>query len=113
MKPLTDRQQAIYDFIVAHQKKNGFPPTIRELMAQFDIGSTNGIRWHLKYIQKKGKIRVVPGISRGIVVLEDSMQKVSPELWTDVNNFFENFYNYGFEDLEWRVEEMKVKLREA
>ena len=31
MKKLTDKQQQIYDYIVAFQKDHGYPPSVREI----------------------------------------------------------------------------------
>ena len=55
-KPLTERQQAIYDFI-ADAIRSGGPPTIREIMDVFGINSTNGVRTTLETLEKKGYIR--------------------------------------------------------
>ena len=62
-KPLTKRQQAIYDFI-ADAIRSGGPPTIREIMDVFDINSTNGVRTTLETLEKKATSaagRAAPG----------------------------------------------------
>lgn len=57
MKPkLTDRQQSILDFIVEEIQDRGFPPTLREISAQFGISSTQGVRRHIDALEKKGYI---------------------------------------------------------
>ena len=40
-KPLTERQQAIYEYIAETITSRGAPPTIREIMDVFDISSTH------------------------------------------------------------------------
>ena len=65
-KPLTERQQAIYEFIAQTIKSRGAPPTIREIMEVFDISSTNGVRTTLAALEKKGHIRRHARLSRGI-----------------------------------------------
>ena len=65
-KPLTERQQAIYEYIAETITSRGAPPTIREIMDEFDISSTNGVRTTLAALEKKGHIRRHARLSRGI-----------------------------------------------
>ena len=53
---LTDRQQAILDYLSASIRERGFPPTIREVMAHFGINSTQGVQRHLDALERKGYI---------------------------------------------------------
>ena len=69
-KPLTERQQAIYDFIAETIRSRGAPPTIREIMQGFDINSTNGVRTTLAALEKKGHIRRHARLSRGIELVD-------------------------------------------
>jgi repressor LexA len=54
---LTDRQKAIYDFLLKTIREKGFAPSIPEIGKQFKIASTNGVSDHLKALEKKGYIR--------------------------------------------------------
>src|SRR5262245_5887368 len=54
---LTDRQKAIYDFLLKTIRERGFAPSIPEIGRQFKIASTNGVSDHLKALEKKGYIR--------------------------------------------------------
>jgi len=74
-KKLTERQQDIYDFIARIIGARGAPPTIREIMEEFDINSTNGVRTTLAALEKKGHIRRHPRLSRGIELVD----RVDPE----------------------------------
>ena len=56
---LTDRQKAIYDFLLKSIREKGFAPSIHEIGRQFKIASTNGVSDHLKALEKKGYIRRV------------------------------------------------------
>ena len=56
---LTDRQKAIYDFLLKIIREKGFAPSIHEIGKQFKIASTNGVSDHLKALEKKGYIRRV------------------------------------------------------
>jgi repressor LexA len=53
-KPLTARQQEIYDYIEGRIRAWGFPPTIREIGEHLGIRSTNGVADHLKALKRKG-----------------------------------------------------------
>ena len=67
---MTSRQREILRFIVAFRDDRGYPPTMREMCREFNIVSKNAVRDHLLALQRKGRIRIVPYISRGITVLE-------------------------------------------
>src|SRR4026209_1169492 len=56
---LTDRQKAIYDFLLKSIREKGFAPSIHEIGRQFKIASTNGVSDHLKALEKKGYIHRV------------------------------------------------------
>ena len=69
MRPLTERQQSILDFIVETIQTRGFPPTLREIGIAFGIRSTKGVNDHLAALERKGKIRRHPELSRGIELI--------------------------------------------
>ncbi len=56
---LTDRQKAIYDYVLKTIREKGFAPSIPEIGRQFKIASTNGVSDPLKALEKKGYIRRV------------------------------------------------------
>lgn len=76
-KELTDRQQEIFDFIATIIRSRGAPPTIREIMDQFHINSTNGVRTTLAALEKKGHIRRHPRLSRGIELIDSGLSMMS------------------------------------
>ena len=67
---LTDRQRDIYEFIKSEIVLHGRPPTVREIMAAFDIKSPNGAQTHVRALEKKGMVRLTSG-SRGIELVHD------------------------------------------
>ena len=69
VRPLTDRQEAILNFIVDHIQDQGFPPTLREIGGHFGIRSTKGVNDHLAALEKKGRIKRHSDLSRGIEVV--------------------------------------------
>lgn len=68
MKNLTTAQRKVLSFIIHRQKKQGSPPTVREIAEHFGYKSTNNVRQHLGLIERKGYLRLIPGKSRGIEV---------------------------------------------
>ncbi len=55
-KGLTKRQQMILQYILDYIQKEGFPPSIREIGRDFDIGSLRGVTVHLDALERKGYI---------------------------------------------------------
>lgn len=70
MKGITPKQQSVLKLIGNYIRRNGYPPTIREVSDHLGINSTNGANDHLKALEKKGYIRRSPGVSRGIQLLK-------------------------------------------
>jgi len=67
---LTDRQQRVLHFIEVQIKKNGYPPTIREIGRHLGIKSTNGVNDHLNALQRKGYIKRQDHKSRTLAVVK-------------------------------------------
>lgn len=65
-RPLTTRQQQVYDFI--HEKicHRGYGPTVREIGEFLAIKSPNGVICHLRALERKGMIKRVANKSRAI-----------------------------------------------
>lgn len=63
---MTDRQQAVYEFIRDKIRNRGYGPTVREIGLNFGISSPNGVVCHLKALEKKGLISREPNMSRAI-----------------------------------------------
>ncbi len=70
LKPLTKRQQQIFDFILECMVANGAPPTRVEIAEHFGFRSANAAEDHLKALDKKGHIELRSGTSRGIFITE-------------------------------------------
>jgi repressor LexA len=62
----TDMREQIYAFIVTYIQANGMPPTIREIGDALGIASTGHVDYHLKSLEKQGRISRLPGLARGI-----------------------------------------------
>jgi repressor LexA len=63
---LTDRQQAVFEFIRDQVHKRGYGPTVREIGEHFKISSPNGVMCHLKALEKKGLLQRVRKADRAV-----------------------------------------------
>ncbi len=70
---LTERQQAVYQFIREKIRTRGYGPTVREIGIEFGIRSPNGVMCHLKALEKKGLIVREPNMSRAIQLAMESV----------------------------------------
>jgi repressor LexA len=74
MIELTPRQRQILKLIQQSIAENGMPPTRAEIAAEFGFKSANAAEEHLRALQRKGVIDLIPGASRGIQ-LKDSLRE--------------------------------------
>ena len=74
LRPLTNRQQQIYDLIQEKISQTGMPPTRAEIAKFFGFKSANAAEEHLKALAKKGYIEMIPGTSRGIRLVEELLE---------------------------------------
>lgn len=66
MSDLTPRQSQILAFIRESIAASGMPPTRAEIAAELGFRSPNAAEEHLRALQRKGAIELIPGTSRGI-----------------------------------------------
>mgnify|MGYP000104566326 CR=1 FL=1 len=74
LRPLTNRQQQIFDLIKENISETGMPPTRAEIATFFGFKSANAAEEHLKALAKKGYIEMIPGTSRGIRLSEQLIE---------------------------------------
>jgi repressor LexA len=73
MKPLTARQQEVFELIKAKIDDTGMPPTRAEIARELGFRSANAAEEHLKALARKQVIEIIPGASRGIrILLQDA-----------------------------------------
>lgn len=65
-RPLTARQQHVFDFIVKTMGEFGYPPTRAEIAKALGFRSPNAAEEHLRALERKGVIRIIRNTSRGI-----------------------------------------------
>ncbi|HHQ13489.1 MAG TPA: transcriptional repressor LexA [Chromatiales bacterium] len=66
MQKLTSRQSEILAFIQDFMEQTGMPPTRAEIARELGFKSVNAAEDHLRALQRKGVIELIPGTSRGI-----------------------------------------------
>lgn len=70
MKPLTPRQQQIFELIKDKIDMTGMPPTRAEIARELGFRSANAAEEHLKALARKNVIEIIPGASRGIRIVQ-------------------------------------------
>ncbi|ELY2495296.1 LexA family transcriptional regulator [Cronobacter muytjensii] len=65
---LTARQQEVLDMIANFQRRNGYPPTQKEVAHFMGAASPNAAADILRKLEKKGAISIAPGVARGITI---------------------------------------------
>ncbi len=71
MDELTARQAEVLQLIADFLQATGFPPTRAEIAAQLGFRSANAAEDHLRALERKGYIDMLPGASRGIRLREN------------------------------------------
>jgi repressor LexA len=62
----TERQLQIASFLQSESRKRGIAPTQREIAERFGFASLNSVRSHLRLMEKKGMLNLLPGKARGL-----------------------------------------------
>jgi len=74
MRDLTPRQRQILQLVQKAVHETGMPPTRAEIAKMLKFRSVNAAEDHLRALERKGVIELLPGMSRGIR-LKDSMRE--------------------------------------
>lgn len=74
MAKLTPRQSQVLKIIQEFIAEYGMPPTRADIATELGFRSVNAAEEHLKALQKKGVLELIPGASRGIQ-LKDSLRE--------------------------------------
>lgn len=67
---LTDRQQAVLDFVTSRIREHGSAPTLAEIAEAFGFSQARSAQQHLQALEAKGHLRLLPGKARGIRLLD-------------------------------------------
>ncbi len=74
MRQLTPRQSQILEMIQEFIAATGMPPTRADIANELGFKSANAAEEHLRALQRKGVLDLIPGASRGIQ-LKDSLRE--------------------------------------
>lgn len=77
MRELTPKQREVLTFIQRFSQTHAFPPTRGEIAEGLGLRNRQGVDQHLRALEAKGALELVPGISRGIRVHEESSSSVA------------------------------------
>ena len=75
--PLSEKQQAVYNFLVK-EMAGGFPPTVREICLATGIRSTSTVHAVLSVLEENGYIERDPKNSRAIRISNESPSAMVP-----------------------------------
>ncbi|HHJ16262.1 MAG TPA: repressor LexA [Gammaproteobacteria bacterium] len=75
MDDLTPRQAEILALIREYVYDEGYPPTRMEIAEAFGFRSPNAAEEHLRALERKGAIELLPGSSRGIRLLGEAVEE--------------------------------------
>lgn len=67
---LTSRQAEILDVLHRHAAAEGMPPTLQEIAVAVGIEHVNAVAKHLRALEAKGRIALLPNRARGIRLLD-------------------------------------------
>ena len=73
MRPLTARQAEILALIQDFMEQSGFPPTRAEIATKLGFRSANAAEEHLRALERKGILDILPGASRGIQLKQSGL----------------------------------------
>jgi repressor LexA len=76
---LTGKRREILDFIAAHQRERGYPPSVREIGEAVGLTSSSTVHTHLSTLQRQGYLRRDPTKPRAIEVRYDAMSGAAIE----------------------------------
>ncbi|MCH5585536.1 transcriptional repressor LexA [Shimazuella sp. AN120528] len=69
---LSERQQAILNYIQKEVYEKGYPPSVREIGEAVGLASSSTVHGHLNRLEKKGYIRRDPTKPRAIEILDQN-----------------------------------------
>ncbi|CAM4207888.1 transcriptional repressor LexA [Paenibacillus tarimensis] len=74
MSKISNRQQAILEFIKNEVRDKGYPPSVREIGEAVGLASSSTVHGHLDRLEKKGLIRRDPTKPRAIEILDQESE---------------------------------------
>ena len=69
MKTLTEQQSRVLAFVEDHVRRQGYPPTLREIGEAVGLANVNAVRGHLNALERKGYVTKEPDKARSLRVV--------------------------------------------
>ncbi|GIO83507.1 hypothetical protein J25TS5_04390 [Paenibacillus faecis] len=73
---MTERQQAIINFIATYREGHGYPPTVREIGKSVGLASSSTIHGHINRLEKNGFLTRKVESARTITLTEKGMHAI-------------------------------------
>ena len=74
IRPLTDKETSVLNFIESQIRENGNSPSYQEIKDHFGFASFNSVQNYLKQLMTKGYIEILPHQKRAIQILHSSKE---------------------------------------
>lgn len=71
MSGLTERQRQVLDYIRRATRRDGYPPTVREICTELDLSSPSTVHAHLANLERQGYLRRDPSKPRALELADD------------------------------------------
>jgi len=79
---LSEKEKIILNFMNEQIRKNGYPPSVREICKAVGLSSTSTVHGYLKKLQEKGAIEKIDKKTRALKVLIGNEQKTNKEFYS-------------------------------
>ncbi|MGI9540356.1 MAG: transcriptional repressor LexA [Miltoncostaeaceae bacterium] len=79
MDGISERQAAILEFIGAHCRNNGYPPTVREIGLGVGLASPSTVHAHLAKLEASGHIKRDPTKPRAMFICSNEQSDDEPQ----------------------------------
>ena len=76
---LTDTQQAILALIAERIERDGLPPSQTEIAHACGFKGVRAAQYHLEALEQAGAIQRIPGVARGIRIVDPAQAKGIPQ----------------------------------
>ena len=84
LEKLTQRQRSIFRFIMRFLKKNGYPPTVRDIGKGVGLSSSSTVHFHLNSLEEMKFIKRDPSKPRALkILIEADKDESKPEEKTE------------------------------
>ena len=81
---LTERQGQVLEIVRRHLRVRGVPPSRSELARELNVKRQSTVDQQLNALAKKGWVRLLPGIERGIQLLREGAPLLDPDQLPEV-----------------------------